>query len=129
MKIDVRHPRYREEYRLWKEAEERPAPPAILIDFTDKERPIMYAGCLQGTTPKILGTVHPFWLPFSVELMPEDVSRCMNHILPLCERFADDRANWRLERKIQRAVKKFLAPEKFTPGITGEENLDTVPLQ
>lgn len=115
MKIDVRHPRYREEYYLWDDKTNGPAPAAILIDFTDKKKPIMYAGCLHGASPKTIYTIHAFWMPFGVDLMPEDIARCMDHVLPMCERFVEDRSNWRLERKIQRAVKKFLAPEKFMP--------------
>ena len=127
MKINVVHPVRREQYYEWPEGRICPLNSGILLDLSQPDSPMMYVGFLHGCTPDTLSFVHPFWLPHTQDLAPEDIGRCMDAILPLCERFADNPKDLDLKDEIERAVDMFFVPEKFMPD--AEENLSAVPVQ
>jgi hypothetical protein len=127
MKINVVHPIRREQYYEWPEGRICPLNSGILLDLSQPSSPMMYVGFLHGCAPDTLSYVYPFWLPRTQELTPEDIGRCMDAILPLCERFAENPKDLELKDEIERAVDAFFMPERFLPD--AEENLAAVPLQ
>ena len=139
--VKVVRPTSRDDYFQWPEGDLAPASAAIVLDLSNLRWPVLRCVKVSGT--QLLPSHEiPFWLPNVQELMPEDVGRCMDAVLPMMERLAGGASKKRLpsgavvldysERirgRIDREIDRFLYPEKFTPSIANLENLAAVPVQ
>lgn len=139
--VKVVHPKERSDYFDWPEGDLAPLSAAIILDLSNLRWPVLRCAKFFGSQ---LLPPHeiPFWLPNVQNLMPEDVGRCMDTVLPMMERLAGGASKKRLSNgyvsleyserirgRIDREIDRFLYPEKVTPTIVNLENLDTVPVQ
>jgi len=139
--VKVVYPKCRDEYFCWPEGDLAPLSAVIVLDLSNLRWPVLYCAKLQGDQLLPHHAI-PFWLPNVASLMPEDVGRCMDAVLPMMERLAGSACkkrfpdghvaldySQRIRGRIDREIDRFLYPERFTPSIVNLENLNAVPPQ